>query len=335
MDAFRNEEIKKQLFRYALFAAAAIFAGTFISIEAASLVGLVCAVSAAAFFRYTWKRYQKTALLSDLLDQVLHGDDQMAMISDEAGDLAVLSSQIYKMTIRLREQAERLQADKLYLRDSVADISHQLRTPLTTVRMLVKRLGRETSDSAVRQKYLWEVNHLLTRIEWLIAALLKISQLESGTVTFQQELVSVEALVRKAAEPLAVPMELREQSLMMQIPAEAAYCGDFLWSVQAIENIIKNCMTHTPNGGEIRITAQANPVYTEIIISDTGPGIAPGDLPHIFERFYKGQKSGDESYGIGLALARMIIRQQNGTIKAANRAAGGAEFHIRFYKGAV
>ena len=128
-------------------------------------------------------------------------------------------------------------------------------------------------------------------------------------------------------------MDLRNQTL--EVSATGEFTGDVAWTCEAVANIVKNCMEHTPDGGRIKLYASDNPLYTEIVIADNGSGIAKEDLPHIFERFYKGKDSDEKSFGIGLALARMIISTQNGTIKAENESPVGAKFTLRFYKGIV
>ncbi len=178
-----------------------------------------------------------------------------------------------------------------------------------------------------------ELLELLSRIDWLITTLLKISKLDAGTVQLKKEKVSLEDMLRRATEPLLVPMELREQTLT--IHGEGTFTGDLAWTCEAVGNVVKNCMEHTKNGGEIAINASENALYTEITIADTGSGIDPEDMPHIFERFYRGKNSDNKSFGVGLALARTIITDQNGTIKAENRHTGGALFTIRFYKGTI
>lgn len=174
---------------------------------------------------------------------------------------------------------------------------------------------------------------LISRIDWLITTLLKISRLDAGTVQFKQEQVSLEELLKKSCVTLLIPMELRGQALL--IHADGAFRGDLSWTSEAIGNIVKNCMEHTPEGGRIEIDAAENALFSEIIIKDNGTGISPEDLPHIFERFYKGKDSDGKSFGIGLALSRMIIAGQGGTVKAENRKPVGAMFTIRFYKGTV
>ena len=126
-------------------------------------------------------------------------------------------------------------------------------------------------------------------------------------------------------------MELRGQTL--RVEAEGNFTVDAAWTAEAVGNIVKNCMEHTPDGGTVTVRGVDNPLSTQIDITDTGPGISPEDLPHLFERFYQGEAS--QGFGIGLALARMIVTEQNGTLKAENRTEGGAKFTMRFFKGAV
>ena len=148
-----------------------------------------------------------------------------------------------------------------------------------------------------------------------------------------QETVSLEMLINKSCAPLLIPIELRGQELIIR--AEGDFYGDSAWTSEAVGNMVKNCMEHTPDGGRIEINAVETALYSEIVIKDNGTGISPEDLPHIFERFYKGKDSDGKSFGIGLALSRMIIAGQKGTVKAENRKNAGAMFTLRFYKGTV
>ena len=193
-------------------------------------------------------------------------------------------------------------------------------------------LADEELPDARRLSLVKDLLHLLSHIDWLISTLLKISKLDAGTVEFAKDRVQISELIRKAAKPLAIPMELRNQQLVVKAEGNEHFEGDLAWTAEAIENILKNCMEHTPNGGTLTIEAKETPIYTELVITDTGTGIAPEDLPHLFERFYKGKNSSNSNVGIGLALSRMIIAAQNGTIKAENRKNGGALFIVRFYK---
>lgn len=174
-----------------------------------------------------------------------------------------------------------------------------------------------------------------TWVDWLVNALLKISKIDAGTAVFVKERVDASELVEKAIGPLGIPMELREQTVVKEIEDQAGFLGDAAWSTEALGNVLKNCMEHTGQGGTLWIRVGENHLYTEFVIEDNGPGIDSEDLPHLFERFYKGKGAADSNVGIGLALARMIVCAQNGTLKAENRAEGGARFTMRFYKGVV
>ena len=282
----------------------------------------------------TYIRYKRIYDLSADINRILHGNDMnLSFDKYHEGELAVLQSEIHKMTMRLREQRQQLEDDKRYLANALADISHQVRTPLTSINLLVGLLSEPNIPDERRRKLTHELLDLLLRIDWLITTLLKISKLDAGTVRFQQETISLNELIRKATDSLLIPIEIKEQNLY--INANGNFTGDVSWTVEAISNIVKNCVEHTPNGGEIRIEAGENSLFAEIVISDSGSGIAQEDLPHIFERFYKSKNAGDKNFGIGLSLTRMIIINQNGVIKAENNAAKGALFTIRFYKSIV
>ena len=282
----------------------------------------------------TYIRYKRIYDLSADIDRILHGNDMnLSLDKYHEGELAVLQSEIHKMTMRLREQRWQLEDDKRYLANALADISHQVRTPLTSINLLVGLLSESNISDEERMKLTHELLSLLSRIDWLITTLLKISKLDAGTVQFKKETISLNELIRKSTETLLIPIEIREQNLVVE--ATGDFTGDVSWTVEAISNVVKNCMEHTPNGGEIKITASENLLFSEIVITDNGIGIAKEDLPHIFERFYKSKNAGDKNFGIGLSLTRMIITNQNGVIKAENNAIKGALFTIRFYKGIV
>ena len=291
---------------------------------------VICTILNGVHLVSTYRRYRRIQELSTDINRILHEDVHLSFEKYEEGELAILESEVQKMVIRLREQQGQLLADKKYLADSIADISHQIRTPLTSINLLVSFLSEPDITEEKRQKTIRELYELLSRIDWLITTLLKISKLDAGTIQLKQEEMTMKELIKQSVEPLLVPIELRGQEL--QIAAKGHFVGDANWTSEAIGNIVKNCMEHTPAGGTLHIQASENTLYQEIIIEDTGCGIAPEDLPHIFERFYKGKNSSDKSFGVGLALARGIINTQNGTVKAENRKESGAKFTIRFYK---
>ena len=329
----KNKEVRKALLWQLLLSAAACAVCFFFDIRAGLTAAGLSLLLMLVFCISTYKRYQRLSSLADDINQVLHGDSSIDFDSYSEGELSILHSEIYKMTVRLREQQQKLINDKKYLADSLADISHQIRTPLTSINLLVERLSASGLTDECRHQLTNELYELLDRIDWLITTLLKISKLDAGTVQFNKETVSLETLINKSCTPLLIPIELRGQELIIR--AEGNFYGDPAWTSEAVGNIVKNCMEHTPDGGKIEIEAAENALYSEIIIKDNGTGISPEDLPHIFERFYKGKDSDGKSFGIGLALSRMIIAGQKGTVKAENRKNTGAMFTLRFYKGTV
>lgn len=329
----KNKEVRKTLILQIIVALASVIISNFID-ERAGVVALIFStLFISIYYISTYKRYKRIASLASDINKVLHGDNSISLENYSEGELAILHSEIYKMTVRLREQQNNLINDKKYLADSIADISHQIRTPLTSINLLVQLLSAPNLTDERRQELTHELYGMLSRIDWLITTLLKISKLDAGTVTFKKEKVSLQTLINKSCSTLLVPIELRGQELVINTNGD--FVGDLSWTCEAIGNIVKNCMEHTHEGGRIEIEACENALYTEIIIKDNGTGIAKEDMPHIFERFYKGKDSDDKSFGVGLALSRMIITSQKGTVKAENRNPHGAKFTIRFYKGIV
>lgn len=331
MSLFRNEEIKKQIIIYVLFNIIVFLGALFINIICSIYIILVCLVIEFISLFFTKKRYNDISELTYKIDKILHNNDYTNFDVNKEGELAVLNSEIYKMTVRLREQTERLENEKNYLKDYLANISHQIRTPMTSINIMISRLSRQELTFEDRFKMIKEISKLLTRIEWLITALLKVAQLESDTVKLKKEKTNVEEVVNKALEPLKIQAEIKNIKMKLKIEKNTNYKGDYYWSVEAISNIIKNCIEHSENGGIIEIISETNPIYTEIIITDEGKGICKEDLPHLFERFYRGNNSGSEGIGIGLYLTKMIVSKQNGVITAKNRENKGAEFNIKFF----
>ena len=329
MKTLRNPELRRELLIYGLLTLAAFGLGFLISPGcAAALLGLGAACTGLHFF-FLQRRYRALEALSRSIDEVLHGQNALRIEGSTEGELAILQSEIRKMAVRLQEAAAQTQRDKLALSEGLADISHQLRTPLTAMNLTLSLLSREGIEEARRLALTRELKQSLARIDWLVETLLKLSKLDAGTVALASRQVTVRELIDAATEPLGIPMELRSQQLRVQC-ADERFTGDLAWSAEALGNLVKNCMEHTPQGGEISITARQTPIFTELLVQDTGPGFVPEDIPHLFERFYRGKNAGAESIGIGLALARSVVAAQNGTIRAYNTAQGAC-FELRFY----
>ena len=283
----------------------------------------------AAWLALQARRSRRIRRLALELDRLLHNREVIRLTGYEEGELAVLADQIQKLMLSLRSLAQRSQADKMLLADALADISHQLRTPLTAIQLTVSLLSQRDLSQQRRMELTRELRELLEGTAWLVETLLKMSRLDAGMVELKQEPVRLSDLAAQAAKPLAIAMELRGQRLEISV-GEAAYTGDLCWSAEALGNILKNAMEHTPEGGTITVRGEQTALFTRIEVEDTGPGFDPEDIHHLFERFYKGKGSAENSYGIGLALARQVITAQNGTITAQNTPTG-AKFTIKFY----
>ncbi|MBO5015072.1 MAG: HAMP domain-containing histidine kinase, partial [Bacteroidaceae bacterium] len=285
----KNKEVRRTLFWQVVVSVIAGAVCYYIDIRAGQITTALSLLLILIYYISTYKRYRRIASLAGDINKVLHGDNTISLENYSEGELGILHSEIYKMTIRLREQQQKLVSDKIYLADSIADISHQIRTPLTSINLLVQLLSEPNLTDERRHQLTHELYGLLSRIDWLITTLLKISKLDAGTVQFKQEQVGMENLIRKSCVPLLVPIELRGQELA--INATGDFTCDVAWTSEAIGNIVKNCMEHTPEGGRIEIETNDNALYTEILIKDNGTGISQEDMPHIFERFYKGKDS--------------------------------------------
>lgn len=288
------------------------------------LIGLV-------FLAVTYYRYKRISDITYEIDKILRGCGGINFKSFKEGELSILSDRVEKLVAILNQQKETLQKDKIYLSDSIADISHQLKTPLTAINLILTRMRKSDLSREERMSLVRELSKLTERTQWLISVLLKISKIDTGTLVMNKEEIEIKELVKKAYEPVAVAMDLKDQRFISDC-GECKINADFQWTCEAVANVIKNCMEHTPEGGYVKVTAKETNIYTEIAVEDSGKGIDNEDLPHIFERFYRGKDSDPNSVGIGLALARMIISGQEGTIKAQNKREGGAKFIIRFYR---
>lgn len=333
MGFFRNPEIRGLLRRMAGTTALLTCAAWLWSPEAAVAAAVSCAAIGALMLRDTARRYRDIAALSARIDSAMHGADCVIDDSTE-GELAVLRSEIAKMTLALRQQAEALRADKVFLSDSLSDISHQLKTPLTAMNLVTTLLRQPALTEDRRFALSRELGTLLSRMEWQVSALLKLSRLDAKAVVFRPEAVSVADLLRRAAEPLAILLELRDIRFCLE-PTDVQLVCDPSWTVEAVGNILKNCAEHTREGGCIDASCTENAVCVTLTIRDNGSGISPDDLPHIFERFYRGKADSSASVGIGLALTNTIVRAQNGTVWAANHPDGGAVFVLRFFKAVI
>ena len=325
-----NKELRLSLILLSTATVILTLIGISVSITAGILVLITGLLTITIHLATEYYKYRKLQKLSNDLDRLLISGTPLPIREYNEGELSILANQIQKMTLRLTESAEAIKADKVYLADSLADISHQLRTPLTAMNLTTTMLRDPNLSMERRMELTGELRNLLSRTDWLVETLLKLSKLDAGTVRLAREPVVIKTLISRAAGPIAIPMDLRNQMLTVHC-ADEHFIGDLIWTAEALGNILKNCMEHTPEGGTITVAASETALYTQIEIKDTGSGFDPKDIPHLFERFYKGSNASETSYGIGLALARTVITSQNGSVQAMN-GDGGAKFVIKFYK---
>ena len=333
MDFIRNKEVKRQIVVSSILILFWGGIGIIVDSKAVWIVLSAIISSSAVSLFFTYQRYKKIADFSLHIDRLLHGDEKISFGQFQEGELSVLHDEISKMTRRLIEQAEALKMEKGNLANALADISHQLKTPLTSLNILNASLCNEELTDEERYELIREQTMLLSRMEWLIATLLKISKLDAGTITLKPQAVYLKDVVEKAIRPLEIAAELKMQTITQVIPAELKLSLDTDWTAEALGNVIKNCIEHSPEGSTIEIKAIERPLLTQIIIEDSGTGFQEKDIPHLFDRFYQGSGSTIGNAGLGLALAKTIIVNQGGVIQAKNRESGGAKFEICFYRG--
>lgn len=337
MKILRNPELQREwILLGVITACGAGVMGFWQGWKSALGMGAVCLAWAVVLIAAAIRRYRYISTIGEQIDRILHGEDIPLMEDLGEGDLAILSTQVKKMVRCLHEQQDNLQKEKDLLADSMADISHQMKTPLTSIHLILSFLQEEDLTFPRRRELVKKLTVLTDRMDWMVYALLRMAKLEAGTVTLQRKYFSMAQLIRKSYESLAIPMELRGISFRSDVAEKAGMTGDIAWMTEAVTNVMKNCMEHTPEGGEVSVKAEENALYTVILVEDTGTGIEEEDLPHIFERFYRGKNADENSVGIGLALSKQIISSQNGTIKVRNKRQGnGAIFEIRCYKGSI
>ena len=328
---FRNKEVKR--FAWCFIGVAFVFSvlGFCVNRVAGGLMLLATISFWGMFYLFTKARYKVIAKMADQIDIVLHGEEQLSFSELEEGELSILQGEITKMMLRIREQNQALQHEKCHLAESLADIAHQLRTPLTSANLLLS-LMKNNPEERERRGMLRETETLYAQMDWLITSLLKLSRLDAGIVTFQKEQVQVTDLIKVALQPFLITMDLHNVQVETNIPEVVSLFIDRGWMSEALQNILKNCIESVGDNGKLEIACVDNVLYTELTIHDNGPGFEKEDLYHLFDRFYRGKSSNASGYGIGMALCRTIIMGQGGTITAKNHKVGGAIFAIRFQK---
>lgn len=293
---------------------------------------LIMVILSLAFTNW---RYRQIRNLSQYLKRITAGEYALDVRDNREGELSILKSEIYKVTVTLSEQAELLKKDKQFLANAISDISHQLKNPITSMVVMTDLIQNADLPEDKRIEFTQNIHSQLERLQWLVSSLLKLSRIDAGAIEFRKDPVNVSELIHKASAHLLIPMEIKEQTLEVSGDEGASFMGDFNWSSEAVANILKNCTEHTPCGGRITVTYSETPLYTLIRITDNGEGIDVEDLPRIFNRFYKGKNAQNDSIGIGLAMSKSIIEKQNGVIEVKSSRGEGTEFTLKLYKGIV
>jgi len=308
--------------------------GFIISVPTGLLVLIMC----LCFLCYMY--YQKRSLNQSLekitkqIDDILYHHKQFYIYQYKEGSLYILENEIKKLVLKLSDQNRQLKQERNLLKESLEDISHQMKTPLTSLNLIIERLKDSNISLKEKKELIKEEVKLLDKIEWLIQSLLKLAQIDSHSIEFVQENIKTEEFIHQLIEPFEILIDIKDISVDYQYQKDSVLYIDKHWTLEALSNIVKNCIEHLKEEGKLKIEVNQTPLYDEVIIQDNGEGIDPEDLLHLFERFYKGKNSSHQSVGIGLALSQKIIENQNGTISVENTYPG-AKFTIHFYKEVV
>lgn len=295
------------------------------------LVFCFCGIFLLRYFR---KRQKKIFDLEQYMEILNREGYRMEMKENEDDELSGLRNEIYKLTVALKEQAVRSEEQKSLLADAVADISHQLKTPLTSTTILLDNLSEdEDMDPVTRRRFLSEITYQLTGMSWLITVMLKLSRLDAGVVEMERTKLSVSGLVEEAVRRVEVAAEWNDISFRLEIPKETMLYCDGKWTAEALTNLLKNALEHSPQGNCVEIGVSENDIYTQITVRDHGKGISGEEQKKLFSRFYRGSTAREDSVGIGLALAKEIVEKQGGYITVDSREGAGTCFTIKFMKG--
>lgn len=296
------------------------------------LIVIIC-----IFVKYNKNQNKKISEITKYIEDINRGIYTLSIQENSEDELSILKNELYKITVMLREQSENSIKDKMQLKKSLEDISHQLKTPLTSITiMLDNLLDNPNMDVDIRNDFIKSIYREISNINFFIQALLKLSKFDVNTIKFNRKEEKIRDIIDQAQQNVETLCDLRKIKIET-IPdfGQAPFRNpevvcDIKWQVEAITNIIKNCVEHSESGTKISIKYGKNDLYSEILIEDQGSGIDPEDLKHIFERFYKGKNSRKDSVGIGLSLAKTIIEKDNGYITVESEIGKGSKFCIRY-----
>ncbi len=291
-------------------------------------VFLCCGVVTVFFAR---KRDRALNGLTAYLKQIGNGNDTLRIDENDEGELSKLKNEIYKLTVLLRETAAAGSRKSAALARSIADISHQIRTPLTSAGILLDNVaGTPEMDPATRADFINEARGRLRLISELCVTLLQLSKFDAGAIRLHPAEITPRQILKAAVENLSVLMDLKNITPELTGDLDIPFTADLHWQTEAFTNILKNAVEHSPENSVVRISAQNSGLFLSIRVADAGEGIDSADLPHIFERFYKAKNAGPDSFGVGLNLAKTVIEADGGSIKAVSWPGKGTTFTVAY-----
>jgi len=294
---------------------------------------LLCGVAVLlfVFLKYDRRKSKDIADITRTIEQINKRNYELDIDSISEDELSILKNEIYKTTVTLREAADNSNADKLNLKKSLEDISHQLKTPLTSILVMLDNIIDDPEmDAEVREEFIRSIKRETVNINFFVQAILKLSRFDSNTIHFIKEKTDLRALIDDVVQNVSALCDLRNITVAVEGECSAAIVCDCKWQTEAITNILKNSVDHSCDGGMVHIHCSQNTVYCMIEITDFGEGISEKDLPHIFERFYKGDNASPDGIGIGLALSKSIIEEDNGTV-SVDSDENGTRFKIKYF----
>lgn len=294
---------------------------------------LLCGIAVLlfVFIKYDRDKSKDIVDITKTIEQINKRNYELDIDSISEDELSILKNEIYKTTITLREAADNSNADKLNLKKSLEDISHQLKTPLTSILVMLDNIIDDPEmDAEVREEFIRSIKRETVNINFFVQAILKLSRFDSNTIHFIKEKTDLRALIDDVVQNVSALCDLRNITVAVEGECSAAIVCDCKWQTEAITNILKNSVDHSCDGGMVHIHCSQNTVYSMIEITDFGEGISEKDLPHIFERFYKGDNASPDGVGIGLALSKSIIEEDNGTV-SVDSDESGTRFKIKYF----
>ena len=291
------------------------------------------AILVTAFLIFNKNKDDEINEITKYIEEINRKNYKLNIDEMSEDELSILKSEIYKTTIMLKEAAENSNKEKLQLKEALSDISHQLKTPLTSILIILDNLIDDPNmENDVREDFIRDIKIEMTNISFFVQSILKLSKLDTNTVDFIVEKVYIKDIIDEVTKKLSILCDLRNIKIVTLIKEDVQINCDFKWQVEAFLNIVKNCIEHSKNDKNIFIEVDENNAYSQVTIEDNGGGIDDEDLPHIFEKFYKGKNSDNESSGIGLSLSKSIIEKSNGYINVESKVGKGTKFIIKYFK---